>query len=185
MMQSAKITPVILSGGSGTRLWPMSRPDQPKQFLPLTAPQTMFELTLARASDPARFSDPVIVAGSRHGDLIEAQLGNRSARIILEPCARNTAPAIALAALSVDGAMLVMPSDHVIANVPAFMAAIDAAMPLVDAGWLVPHGATRGRHYEGTQRVRDLKLRGPELLARWARASAQPVGRIVAQRLDE
>ena len=140
MMQSAKITPVILSGGSGTRLWPMSRPDQPKQFLPLTAPQTMFELTLARASDPARFSDPVIVAGSRHGDLIEAQLGNRSARIILEPCARNTAPAIALAALSVDGAMLVMPSDHVIANVPAFMAAIDAAMPLVDAGWLVTFG---------------------------------------------
>ena len=140
MSQSARITPVILSGGSGTRLWPMSRPDQPKQFLPLTADLTMFELTLSRVDDAARFTDPVIVAGGLHAELIEAQLGRRTAQIILEPCARNTAPAIALAATVVEGAMLVMPSDHVIADVPAFMAAIDIAMPLVDAGWLVTFG---------------------------------------------
>jgi mannose-1-phosphate guanylyltransferase len=134
------ITPVILSGGSGTRLWPMSRGECPKQFLALTAPETMFELTLARAGDAERFAQPVIVAGAHHADLVERQLGNRPATLILEPCARNTAPAIALAALSVRGPMLVMPSDHVIRDVPAFLAAIDAALPLVEAGWLVTFG---------------------------------------------
>jgi mannose-1-phosphate guanylyltransferase len=136
------ITPVILSGGSGTRLWPLSKADRPKQFLALTATETMFELTIARASDKARFADPIIVAGAHHADLIEDQLAGRKAQLILEPCARNTAPAIALAALHVDGAMLVMPSDHVIADVSAFMAAIDAALPLVEEGWLVTFGIT-------------------------------------------
>jgi mannose-1-phosphate guanylyltransferase len=134
------ITPVILSGGSGTRLWPMSRATCPKQFLALTAPETMFELTLARAGDPGRFAPPVIVAGAHHADLVEQQLNGRPATLILEPCARNTAPAIALAALKLVGPMLVMPSDHVIADVPAFMTAIEAALPLVEAGWLVTFG---------------------------------------------
>ncbi len=134
------ITPVILSGGSGTRLWPMSRGECPKQFLALTAPETMFELTLARAGDAERFAQPVIVAGAHHAELVEKQLRNRPATLILEPCARNTAPAIALAALCVNGPMLVMPSDHVISDVPAFLAAIDAALPLVEAGWLVTFG---------------------------------------------
>jgi mannose-1-phosphate guanylyltransferase len=141
-----KIVPIILSGGSGTRLWPMSTAETPKQFLALSGAQTMFEATLLRASDSDRFAAPVIVANARHADLIERQcatVGITPDAIILEPCARNTAPAIALAAIHCATApMLVMPSDHVITNIPAFMVAIEAAMPLVEAGWMVTFGIT-------------------------------------------
>lgn len=144
MTDATHIIPVILSGGSGTRLWPMSTPERPKQFLPLTAEQTMFQLTARRTRDTSRFASPVIVASARHANLIEAQLagiGVVPGAIILEPCARNTAPAIALAALDAGRApLLVMPSDHMIADEAAFMRAIDAAMPLLDDGWLVTFG---------------------------------------------
>ena len=136
------ITPVILSGGSGTRLWPVSRAERPKQFIALTAPQTMFELTLGRVQGLAGSTAPVIVANAAHAGIIRAQ-GGEDVTVILEPCARNTAPAIALAALALedsDGAMLVMPSDHVIADVPAFHAAIERARGLVADGWLVTFG---------------------------------------------
>ena len=144
MDEKARIIPVILSGGSGTRLWPMSRDEQPKQFLALTGDRTMFQLTLDRAGDSVRFADPLIVANARHADLIEEQLGATPATLILEPLARNTAPAIALAALAANPAdpLLVMPSDHVITEVSAFMAAIDAALPLVERGWLATFGIT-------------------------------------------
>jgi mannose-1-phosphate guanylyltransferase len=139
-----RIVPVILSGGSGTRLWPMSVAERPKQFLPLTAVETMFQLTLARASDPERFAPPLIVANARHADLIEDQMaGLVSGAIILEPCARNTAPAIALAALEAgDAPLLVMPSDHVIADEAAFAEAVARALPLAEDGWLVTFGIT-------------------------------------------
>ncbi len=138
-----RIIPIILSGGSGTRLWPMSTPETPKQFLALTDERTMFQLTLDRASDAALFDPPIIVANARHADLIEAQLDGASATLMLEPCARNTAPAIALAAIEAGKApILVMPSDHVIADIAAFHAAIARALPLVDAGWLVTFGIT-------------------------------------------
>lgn len=144
MADSTHIVPVILSGGSGTRLWPMSTPERPKQFLPLTEARTMFQLTALRARDTARFGAPVIVANARHAALIEAQLsdiGIAPEALILEPCARNTAPAIALAAIEAGTApMLVMPSDHVIADDAAFQRAISAALPLVDDGWLVTFG---------------------------------------------
>jgi mannose-1-phosphate guanylyltransferase len=144
MDEKTRIIPVILSGGSGTRLWPMSRDERPKQFLALTDERTMFQLTLDRASDSARFADPLIVANARHADLIEEQLSGTSATLILEPLARNTAPAIALAALATNPAdpLLVMPSDHAIADLPAFVAAIDAALPLVERGWLATFGIT-------------------------------------------
>ncbi len=136
-----KITPVILSGGSGTRLWPMSTPAHPKQFLALTSARTMFEQTLARVDDPARFEAPLIVANARHRALIEAQLAGRAAALFLEPAARNTAPAIALAACAAPDAMLlIMPSDHVITDVTAFARAVDAALPFADDGWLVTFG---------------------------------------------
>jgi mannose-1-phosphate guanylyltransferase len=146
MADTQTIIPVILSGGSGTRLWPMSTPDRPKQFLPLTGERTMFQLTALRTHVADRFDAPIIVANARHAELIEAQLGEigvSPAAIILEPCARNTAPAIALAALEAGSApLLVMPSDHIITNEAAFMAAVAAALPLVEQGWLVTFGIT-------------------------------------------
>jgi mannose-1-phosphate guanylyltransferase len=140
------IVPVILSGGSGTRLWPMSTPERPKQFLPLTAEATMFQLTALRARDPDRFASPIIVGAARHAELIEAQLaeiGIVPQAVILEPAARNTAPAIALAAFEAgDAPLLVMPSDHAIADEAAFLDAIEAALPLVREGWLATFGIT-------------------------------------------
>ncbi len=143
-MSSKTIVPVILSGGSGTRLWPMSRPERPKQLLALTAADTMLQLTAKRTTG-TRFEPPIVVANARHADEVEAQLtsaGCGAPMLILEPMGRNTAPAIALAALTVDSVspLLVMPSDHVIADVDAFLAAIEAALPLVNEGWLVTFG---------------------------------------------
>jgi mannose-1-phosphate guanylyltransferase len=138
-----KITPVILSGGSGTRLWPLSTDTRPKQFLPLAGDETMFAATLARCADPVRFAAPLIVGAARHAGLLDGEAPH-GARILLEPVARNTAPAIALAALTAgdDALLLVMPSDHVIADLPAFLNAIDAAVPAAKAGWLVTFGIT-------------------------------------------
>ncbi len=140
------IIPVILSGGGGTRLWPMSTPETPKQFLALTGAETMFQLTVRRVADRSRFGAPIVVANAAHAQLVEAQLaaiGITDAVLLLEPCARNTAPAIALAALALaDPAspMLVMPSDHVIADTEAFDAATSALLPLVQNGWLATYG---------------------------------------------
>lgn len=144
-MLSRRITPVILSGGSGTRLWPLSRTARPKQLLSLTHAETMLQLTAQRAACGDQYAPPIVVANVAHADLIEAQLaeaGCPPAALILEPCGRNTAPAIALAALTCEpGALLlVMPSDHVIADVEAFRAAVGAAAPLVEDGWLATFG---------------------------------------------
>ena len=139
------IIPVILSGGSGTRLWPMSRSERPKQMLALTAQETMLQLT-ARRAHGERFAAPIVVANARHAEMVEDQLAAVEASaqtLILEPVGRNTAPAIALAALAAGGGadpLLIMPSDHVIADVAAFHAAIHTAMPLVLDGWLVTFG---------------------------------------------
>ena len=145
MPEATSIIPVILSGGSGTRLWPMSTPETPKQLLALTADETMLQLTAQRTADE-HFAPPIVVANQRHAEEIEAQLeavGAPAQALILEPVARNTAPAIALAALVAgggDAVLLIMPSDHVIADVDAFHAAIHAARPMVDQGWLVTFG---------------------------------------------
>ncbi|KQN94447.1 mannose-1-phosphate guanyltransferase [Sphingomonas sp. Leaf231] len=124
----------------------MSRPEKPKQMLALTASDTMLQLTAARAHGDA-FAAPIVVANAAHADAVEQQLGaigTAPSALILEPAGRNTAPAIALAALSAgeSQAMLVMPSDHVIADRDAFHAAIHAALPLVEQGWLVTFGIT-------------------------------------------
>jgi len=146
MTTPAPITPVILSGGSGTRLWPMSRPEMPKQMLPLTADETMLQLTAQRTAAHPLFAAPIVVANAYHADLVEAQLAAVAAQaraLILEPMGRNTAPAIALAAIAAGGGadpILVMPSDHVIVDVPAFHAAIETALPIVREGWLVTFG---------------------------------------------
>jgi len=129
--KSSQIHPVILCGGSGTRLWPMSRKAKPKPFLPLMGDTTLFQQAIGRVADDDRFAAPIIVAGQAHCDLIESQLeGVADYRLIIEPEGKNTAPAIALAAalLDDDAVMLVCPSDHHIADEAAFRsAAIDAA----------------------------------------------------------
>lgn len=140
------ISPVILSGGGGTRLWPLSTPQTPKQFLALTGAHTMFQLAVLRVMDRERFTAPIIVANTAHAEIVSAQLdaiGVTDATILLEPCARNTAPAIALAALAVgtpQSVMLVMPSDHVITDETAFHAASEALLPVVQDGWLATYG---------------------------------------------
>ncbi|NNC73858.1 MAG: mannose-1-phosphate guanylyltransferase/mannose-6-phosphate isomerase, partial [Sphingomonadaceae bacterium] len=128
---------VILAGGSGTRLWPLSRQNRAKQFLPLLSDKTMLGETLDRVGGDL-FGEPLLVGGVAQADM----LGEYEATLILEPVARNTAAAIALAALSLprDATMLVMPSDHVIADRDAFMAAIAKALPLALQGWLVTFG---------------------------------------------
>ncbi len=135
-----QIVPVILCGGSGTRLWPRSRAALPKPFLPLVGEQTLFEATLARC---APFAAPLIVTGAAHLPHVEAQLGQGAdARIIIEPAAKNTAAAIALAAhrLPEDAILLVCPSDHHIGDPAAFAAAAQAAAAQASQGWLVSFG---------------------------------------------
>ena len=142
-MTDSPIVPVILCGGSGTRLWPRSRADKPKPFLPLVGDATLFEATVGRAADPARFDAPLVVTGAKHLAHVEAQLaGAPGARIVVEPCARNTAAAIAAAALLLpdDAVMLVCPSDHHIADGEAFRAAAAAAAALAADDWLVSFG---------------------------------------------
>jgi mannose-1-phosphate guanylyltransferase/mannose-6-phosphate isomerase len=134
-MSDLKIYPVILSGGTGSRLWPLSRALYPKQLLALTSDKTMLQETILRLSGSPSFAPPVIIANEEHRFIIAEQMraaGVTPEAIILEPIGRNTAPAVALACLHIektdpDALMLVMPSDHVIQDVEAFLAAVDTA----------------------------------------------------------
>ena len=142
-MTDNAIHPVILCGGSGTRLWPRSRAVKPKPFLPLVGEATLFEQTVARCARDAGFAAPIVVTGKAHLGHVEAQLaGDSEARVIVEPSARNTAAAIALAALRLpaDAVMLVCPSDHHIADCAAFQQTARAAAELARQGWLVSFG---------------------------------------------
>ena len=156
------IVPVILCGGGGTRLWPRSRKDKPKPFLPLLGDQTMFQQTLARCADSGIFAPPLIVAGEAHMRLIEEQAGELAeGALIVEPSARNTAPAIALAAarLDPDAVMLVCPSDHFIADLAAFRKAAVAAAQLAREDWMVALAITPDRPEVGYGYIK----RGEEL----------------------
>lgn len=151
------ITPVILSGGSGTRLWPLSRSRKPKQLLALTGERTMLQMTVARCTDSSSFGPPIIVTNALHADEIAAQMADSPpAAILLEPAGRNTAPAIALAAIeaSPDAVLLVMPSDHIIEDCPAFHRAIAAALPMVQDGWLITFGITPDKPETGYGYIR-------------------------------
>lgn len=150
------IHPVILCGGSGTRLWPVSRKAKPKPFLPLTGDTTLFEQAVRRIADHPRFAAPLVVAGADHADFITEQMHGRSHRLIVEPCARNTAPAIALAAalLPADDIMLVCPSDHHIADEAAFREAALAAARLAGDDYLVSFGIAPDRPETGYGYIR-------------------------------
>ena len=138
------IVPVVLCGGSGTRLWPRSRAAKPKPFIPLLGDETLYQSTLARCSDRKLFARPVIVVGDKHLQFAQQQTSEIApdAKFIVEPVGRNTAPAIALAALALDAddIMLVCPSDHHIVDAPAFEAAARAAAGLAAEDWLVSFG---------------------------------------------
>ena len=141
------ILPVILSGGSGTRLWPLSREAYPKQFLPLVGNDTMVQATWKRVA-PLAGRRPIVVANQEHRFMVAEQLlevGANAESIILEPAGRNTAPAIAIAALEAlrageDALLLVLPSDHVVTDDKAFHEAARGAATVAEQGKLVTFG---------------------------------------------
>lgn len=142
------IQPVILSGGSGTRLWPLSREHYPKQLLPLYGEETLLQQTVMRIGNLKGAKPPIVVCNEEHRFLIGEQLleiGVKPASLILEPVGRNTAPALTLAALSLSEAdrktvLLVMPADHVIRDNDAFLAAVSVGASMAEQGYLVTFG---------------------------------------------
>lgn len=149
------LIPVVLAGGSGSRLWPMSRASHPKQFLRITGARSMLVETLARF-EPLDIAEPIVVCQEAHRFLVAEQLREAgwSADILLEPAMRNTAPAIALAALQAmsrdpDALMLVLPADHAIASPEALIQAMGTAREAAERGRLVTFGITPTRAETG------------------------------------
>jgi len=148
-MTSAKVHPVILSGGAGSRLWPLSRELYPKQLLALTGDFSLLQETAKRVADPKRFGAPLVICNNEHRFAIAEQLqqiGVEPQAIVLEPEGRNTAPAAAVAALMLsdsagpDALMLLLPSDHLVQDPAAFLAAADKAAEAAGEGSLVTFG---------------------------------------------
>jgi len=141
------ITPVLLCGGSGTRLWPLSRKSYPKQFVPLIGEETLFQASAKRLSGPG-FAAPLVLTNADFRFIVTEQLteiGVDPGAILIEPQGRNTAPAVLAAALWLErtdpeGLMLVAPSDHVVPDAPAFRAAVAAGAAAAEAGQLVTFG---------------------------------------------
>lgn len=133
------VVPVVLSGGSGTRLWPLSTPERPKQLHALVGEEPMLVETLRRVDHLGR---PTVVCGAAHADAVAAALEGIDADVVVEPAARNTAPAIAVAALGSDpdDVLVVLPADHAIDDVGAFRDAVARAIGLAGDGWLVTFG---------------------------------------------
>ena len=143
------IYPIILSGGSGTRLWPLSREHYPKQLLPLLSDKTLLQEATTRADRIADLAPPLFICNEEHRFLVADQareVDKIPLGIILEPSGRNTAPALTLAALTVrdqdDALLLIMPADHHIPNTKAFQASVELATPLAEEGRLVTFGVT-------------------------------------------
>ena len=145
------IIPVILAGGAGERLWPLSKLDYPKQFVAMAAYGTsLFQESVIRVADRSQFAAPIIVCNEAHRFIIREQLralGCDDATLVIEPVARNTAPALALAALHVEdtsphSVLLVMPSDHQIDNIEAFHNAVARGADLAVQGWLTTFAMT-------------------------------------------
>ncbi|HEY4365973.1 MAG TPA: mannose-1-phosphate guanylyltransferase/mannose-6-phosphate isomerase [Steroidobacteraceae bacterium] len=170
------LIPVILSGGSGTRLWPLSRELYPKQLLPLVGKGTMLQETLARVQGVAEVGAPIVVCSEGHRFLVAEQMqsiGSQPQAIILEPVGRNTAPAIAVAAMAAvaggagnsktqdDAVLLILPADHVIKNVAAFRAAVAVGRTAAEQGKVVTFGVVPHRPETGYGYIRRASGDGP------------------------
>ncbi len=151
------IVPVVLSGGSGSRLWPLSRELYPKQLLPLVGEFTMLQNTVSRLVGIIGVQPPLVVCNEEHRFMVAEQLralGGEPSAVVLEPVGRNTAPAVAVAALQAmagggDPVLLVLPADHVIVDEAGFRAAVEQAAPLAEAGRLVTFGIVPERAETG------------------------------------
>lgn len=158
-----QIRPVILSGGAGSRLWPLSRAKYPKQFLPMLGDKSLFVQTLERVATDYGFAAPVVIANEHHRFLVAEQAdkaGIKLGSLILEPVGRNTAPAFALAALEAakanpDELLLFLPSDHVILDTPGFHKAVKAAAKAAAADHLCCFGMAPVRPETGYGYIRQ------------------------------
>jgi mannose-1-phosphate guanylyltransferase/mannose-6-phosphate isomerase len=174
------ILPVILSGGSGTRLWPLSRELYPKQMLPLVGKKTMLQETVTRLSGIGGIADPLIVSNENHRFMIAEQMrviGINPSAIMLEPVGRNTAPAVAVAALHAaakgeDQVLLVLPADHVIKDIASFQAAITSGERLAQEGKLITFGIIPDSPETGygyIKKGKELGVRGKKQVERSTR----------------
>jgi mannose-1-phosphate guanylyltransferase / mannose-6-phosphate isomerase len=178
-IERMNIQPVILCGGSGTRLWPASRQSFPKQFARLMGKESLFQASARRFGGPG-FAAPIVVTGDAYRFIIAEQLAAvemAAEAVLIEPQARNTAPAILAAALwaakaDPDAILLIAPSDHVIPDTAAFCAAVQAALPKAEAGGIVTFGITplraeTGYGYLDLGEGADLGAQTPQSLVRF------------------
>ncbi len=149
-MAEPVVVPVIMSGGAGTRLWPLSTRDKPKQFHALTGMQTLLQQTVLRCPQTRGFAAPVVVCARRHADLARQQclaVNTAPEQVITEPCPRNTAPCAVTAALAVqalhgdDAQVLLLAADHHVSDADAFVTAVRAGSGAAQAGHIVTFGA--------------------------------------------
>lgn len=184
------ITPVLLAGGLGTRLWPVSRKSFPKQFVSLIGDKTLFQASALRLSG-ARFAAPLVMTNADFRFIVAEQLdqiGIQPAAILIEPQGRNTAPAILAAALTVaqddpDGLLLVAPSDHVVPDAEAFGRAVELGVPAALAGQIVTFGITPTRPETGYGYMEtEGQGEGPNVLKRFVeKPDAENAARMIAQ----
>ncbi|WP_199259420.1 mannose-1-phosphate guanylyltransferase/mannose-6-phosphate isomerase [Paracoccus binzhouensis] len=184
------ITPVLLAGGSGTRLWPVSRKSFPKQFAPLVGEESLFQASARRLHGP-RYARPLVMTNADFRFIVAEQLdqiGIAPAAILIEPAGRNTAPAILAAALSAaeqdpDAVLLVAPSDHVVPDADAFGRAVDLGLPAATAGRIVTFGITPTRPETGYGYMEaEATGEGPVTLKRFVeKPDAEKAARMIAQ----
>ncbi len=183
---SAKIVPVLLAGGAGSRLWPLSRQAFPKQFHALSGDRTLLQQTALRVAEPTRFERLIVVANAEHRFIVAEQLRGaaRNPLIVLEPVARNTAAAVAVAACLAgrgdpDALMLVLPADHALPDGEAFLRTIEAGLPAAREGRLVlfgvppTHPATGYGYIQAAEPIAGLARRVEAFLEKPGRKTAE------------
>ena len=162
-MLKQKITPIILAGGQGKRLWPISYAARPKQFMPLVNGKSLFERALERCANNEIFNSPIIVGSRQHKNILD-KICSRGTRVILEPAGKNTAPAIAIAlnTIKTNETVMIMPADHFIADIEGFEKTAIAAQGQASREFLVtigvpPTGPHTGYGYIQTNAFGDVE----------------------------